>query len=151
MTRQQVSYNTGLHKWHDNRYPTKQAYTNDTTFTDNSYPTIQAYTNDTTTVILQYRPTQMTRLLTTGILQYRPTQMTRQQVSYNTGLHKWHDNTYPTIQAYTNDTTTGILQYRPTQMTRQQLSYNTGLHLSLIHIWRCRRGAECRSRWSPYH
>ena len=24
-------------------------------------------------------------------------------------------------------------------------------HLSLIHIWRCRRGAECRSRWSPYH
>ena len=23
--------------------------------------------------------------------------------------------------------------------------------LSLIHIWRCRRGAECRSRWSPYH
>ena len=25
------------------------------------------------------------------------------------------------------------------------------LLLSLIHIWRCRRGAECRSRWSPYH
>ena len=58
------------------------------TITDNSYPTKQAYTNDTTTVILQYRPTQMTRLLTTIILQYRPTQMTRQQLSYNTGLHK---------------------------------------------------------------
>ena len=23
--------------------------------------------------------------------------------------------------------------------------------LSLIHIWRCRRYAVCRSRWSPYH
>ena len=23
--------------------------------------------------------------------------------------------------------------------------------LSLIHIWRCRRGSRCRSRWSPYH
>ena len=23
--------------------------------------------------------------------------------------------------------------------------------LSLIHIWRCRRGSGCRSRWSPYH
>ena len=23
--------------------------------------------------------------------------------------------------------------------------------LSLIHIWRCRRPAMCRSRWSPYH
>ena len=25
------------------------------------------------------------------------------------------------------------------------------LRLSLIHIWRCRRYAVCRSRWSPYH
>ena len=25
------------------------------------------------------------------------------------------------------------------------------LMLSLIHIWRCRRYAVCRSRWSPYH
>ena len=25
------------------------------------------------------------------------------------------------------------------------------LLLSLIHIWRCRRLVECRSRWSPYH
>ena len=25
------------------------------------------------------------------------------------------------------------------------------LNLSLIHIWRCRRYAVCRSRWSPYH
>ena len=25
------------------------------------------------------------------------------------------------------------------------------LQLSLIHIWRCRRLVECRSRWSPYH
>ena len=25
------------------------------------------------------------------------------------------------------------------------------LFLSLIHIWRCRRRRECRSRWSPYH
>ena len=24
-------------------------------------------------------------------------------------------------------------------------------HLSLIHIWRCRRVSQCRSRWSPYH
>ena len=24
-------------------------------------------------------------------------------------------------------------------------------NLSLIHIWRCRRYAVCRSRWSPYH
>ena len=24
-------------------------------------------------------------------------------------------------------------------------------YLSLIHIWRCRRSSECRSRWSPYH
>ena len=23
--------------------------------------------------------------------------------------------------------------------------------LSLIHIWRCRRLPQCRSRWSPYH
>ena len=27
----------------------------------------------------------------------------------------------------------------------------TLLGLSLIHIWRCRRYAVCRSRWSPYH
>ena len=25
------------------------------------------------------------------------------------------------------------------------------ISLSLIHIWRCRRYAVCRSRWSPYH
>ena len=25
------------------------------------------------------------------------------------------------------------------------------MFLSLIHIWRCRRYAVCRSRWSPYH
>ena len=25
------------------------------------------------------------------------------------------------------------------------------MNLSLIHIWRCRRLVECRSRWSPYH
>ena len=24
-------------------------------------------------------------------------------------------------------------------------------NLSLIHIWRCRRDPQCRSRWSPYH
>ena len=28
---------------------------------------------------------------------------------------------------------------------------NTVLNLSLIHIWRCRRDPQCRSRWSPYH
>ena len=28
---------------------------------------------------------------------------------------------------------------------------HTHTHLSLIHIWRCRRGVLCRSRWSPYH
>ena len=27
----------------------------------------------------------------------------------------------------------------------------TDKELSLIHIWRCRRYAVCRSRWSPYH
>ena len=26
-----------------------------------------------------------------------------------------------------------------------------GYFLSLIHIWRCRRNGQCRSRWSPYH
>ena len=30
------------------------------------------------------------------------------------------------------------------------LSHSLSL-LSLIHIWRCRRYAVCRSRWSPYH
>ena len=25
------------------------------------------------------------------------------------------------------------------------------ISLSLIHIWRCRRVSQCRSRWSPYH
>ena len=29
--------------------------------------------------------------------------------------------------------------------------YILSLCLSLIHIWRCRRYAVCRSRWSPYH
>ena len=30
--------------------------------------------------------------------------------------------------------------------------WNTAVQwLSLIHIWRCRRAAACRSRWSPYH
>ena len=35
----------------------------------------------------------------------------------------------------------------------QQVSFQKAqlLHLSLIHIWRCRRYAVCRSRWSPYH
>ena len=28
---------------------------------------------------------------------------------------------------------------------------HTHTHLSLIHIWRCRRLPQCRSRWSPYH
>ena len=27
----------------------------------------------------------------------------------------------------------------------------TSLALSLIHIWRCRRDPQCRSRWSPDH
>ena len=27
----------------------------------------------------------------------------------------------------------------------------TVFNLSLIHIWRCRRDPQCRSRWSPYH
>ena len=34
-------------------------------------------------------------------------------------------------------------------MTKHVLS--TVVELSLIHIWRCRRYAVCRSRWSPYH
>ena len=29
--------------------------------------------------------------------------------------------------------------------------FSTVITLSLIHIWRCRRYAVCRSRWSPYH
>ena len=31
------------------------------------------------------------------------------------------------------------------------LSQHNSYYLSLIHIWRCRRYAVCRSRWSPYH
>ena len=31
------------------------------------------------------------------------------------------------------------------------LAGETDMELSLIHIWRCRRHAQCRSRWSPYH
>ena len=31
------------------------------------------------------------------------------------------------------------------------LSFDIVIILSLIHIWRCRRYAVCRSRWSPYH
>ena len=31
------------------------------------------------------------------------------------------------------------------------LPAQTAFSLSLIHIWRCRRRRECRSRWSPYH
>ena len=40
---------------------------------------------------------------------------------------------------------------------RSQITVYHGIHycapatLSLIHIWRCRRYAVCRSRWSPYH
>ena len=33
----------------------------------------------------------------------------------------------------------------------QTLIHFTQGYLSLIHIWRCRRYAVCRSRWSPYH
>ena len=32
-----------------------------------------------------------------------------------------------------------------------QYFVDAGIFLSLIHIWRCRRYAVCRSRWSPYH
>ena len=31
------------------------------------------------------------------------------------------------------------------------ITFLNPFHLSLIHIWRCRRYAVCRSRWSPYH
>ena len=31
------------------------------------------------------------------------------------------------------------------------LKNDVKIELSLIHIWRCRRYAVCRSRWSPYH
>ena len=33
----------------------------------------------------------------------------------------------------------------------RQFFINFLFWLSLIHIWRCRRYAVCRSRWSPYH
>ena len=36
-----------------------------------------------------------------------------------------------------------------TYHTREEI--HSALLLSLIHIWRCRRYAVCRSRWSPYH
>ena len=34
---------------------------------------------------------------------------------------------------------------------KQDFAPRKVLNLSLIHIWRCRRYAVCRSRWSPYH
>ena len=40
------------------------------------------------------------------------------------------------------------------QINALKTQYNViikSLSLSLIHIWRCRRYAVCRSRWSPYH
>ena len=38
------------------------------------------------------------------------------------------------------------------EMSGHFLMFNKMLHtLSLIHIWRCRRASQCRSRWSPYH
>ena len=43
------------------------------------------------------------------------------------------------------------------QMNNLLIYVDSNLHcsrfwnLSLIHIWRCRRYAVCRSRWSPYH
>ena len=38
-----------------------------------------------------------------------------------------------------------------TQLHWDQSLTSSSLILSLIHIWRCRRYAVCRSRWSPYH
>ena len=34
---------------------------------------------------------------------------------------------------------------------KKKIYYCATYVLSLIHIWRCRRYAVCRSRWSPYH
>ena len=39
----------------------------------------------------------------------------------------------------------------PILLWNYQLSIFIHMYLSLIHIWRCRRYAVCRSRWSPYH
>ena len=44
---------------------------------------------------------------------------------------------------------TGVTCIRSKVVHRNQSDNHC--NLSLIHIWRCRRGAECRSRWSPYH
>ena len=33
----------------------------------------------------------------------------------------------------------------------ENFTHDHSQSLSLIHIWRCRRYAVCRSRWSPYH
>ena len=45
------------------------------------------------------------------------------------------------------DRTRGSEVRELSRITKKELSMN----LSLIHIWRCRRYAVCRSRWSPYH
>ena len=46
-----------------------------------------------------------------------------------------------------------VLFHRFTSVCGSSLGFmgRSGLKLSLIHIWRCRRYAVCRSRWSPYH
>ena len=43
----------------------------------------------------------------------------------------------------------GMISYISTFLN--SLKHDGILYLSLIHIWRCRRYAVCRSRWSPYH
>ena len=37
------------------------------------------------------------------------------------------------------------------RLVSSEASLTGTVKLSLIHIWRCRRGYWCRSRWSPYH
>ena len=37
------------------------------------------------------------------------------------------------------------------QFLAKSENWTNAYALSLIHIWRCRRYAVCRSRWSPYH
>ena len=41
--------------------------------------------------------------------------------------------------------------YRCNILINANVLFNSLFRLSLIHIWRCRRYAVCRSRWSPDH
>ena len=76
----------------------------------------------------------------------------------------WQPGTSVQYPGMSNQQQNGGWTYQKCWVSTTSL-YNTGrttligvmclvkyiLNLSLIHIWRCRRYAVCRSRWSPYH